>query len=41
MSRLKPRKELIDLKNQFFQKNSVVEFKELHKKLFKEMNYYS
>ena len=41
MARLKPRQNLIDLKNQFSQKNSIAEFKKLHKRLKKEMHNYS
>ena len=41
MSRLKPRKELIDLRDQFSQKNSINKFKQLYKSLFEEMNNYS
>ena len=40
MARFKPRQDLIDLKNQFSQKNSVNEFKKLHQKLYETMNNY-
>ena len=41
MARLKPRKNLIDLKNKFSKKNSLSEFKELHSSLREEMENYS
>ena len=41
MSRLKPRKELINLRDQFSQKNSISKFKQLYGSLFEEMNNYS
>ena len=41
MARLKPQKNLIDLKNKLSQKNSLSEFKKLHCSLREEMNNYS
>lgn len=41
MARLKPRKNLIDLKNKFSQKNSLPEFRKLHSSLREEMEHYS
>ena len=40
MARLKPGQDLIDLKGQFSQKNSDIEFKKLREKLYETMNNY-